>query len=102
MFSHIDVHFYLILRKFLNRLIQFLDLLPLVKNTLNRLSKFLNRLIPFFKRLPLVKKNLNRLRTFLIWIMTLWMQCELVEDLSQPPQTILDAESLGVGVQLSD
>ncbi|KAL6347797.1 hypothetical protein AAG906_026326 [Vitis piasezkii] len=44
----------------------------------------------------------NRLRTFLIWIMTLWMQCELVEDLSQPPQTILDAESPGVGVQLSD
>ncbi|RVW97116.1 hypothetical protein CK203_030081 [Vitis vinifera] len=44
----------------------------------------------------------NRLRTFLIWIMTLWMQCELVEDLSQPAQTILDAESLGVGVQLSD
>ncbi|KAL6311709.1 hypothetical protein AAG906_025903 [Vitis piasezkii] len=33
------------------------------------------------------------LRTFLIWIMTLWMQCELVEDLSQPAQTILDAES---------
>ncbi|KAL6311954.1 hypothetical protein AAG906_007434 [Vitis piasezkii] len=28
--------------------------------------------------------------------------CELVEDLSQPPQTILDAESPGVGVQLSD
>ncbi|KAL6339298.1 hypothetical protein AAG906_028016 [Vitis piasezkii] len=28
--------------------------------------------------------------------------CELVEDLSQPAQTILDAESPGVGVQLSD
>ncbi|RVW83437.1 hypothetical protein CK203_051758 [Vitis vinifera] len=28
--------------------------------------------------------------------------CELVEDLSQPPQTILDAESPGVGIQLSD
>ncbi|RVW91074.1 hypothetical protein CK203_039994 [Vitis vinifera] len=43
-----------------------------------------------------------RLRTFLIWIMTLWMQCELVQDFSQPPQTILDAKSPGVGVQLSD
>ncbi|RVX02074.1 hypothetical protein CK203_025485 [Vitis vinifera] len=28
--------------------------------------------------------------------------CELLEDLSQPAQTILDAESPGVGVQLSD
>ncbi|KAL6329188.1 hypothetical protein AAG906_014797 [Vitis piasezkii] len=36
------------------------------------------------------KHYANRLRTFLNWIMTLWMQCLLVEDFSQPAQTILD------------